>query len=183
MSWKDRMVVLAIAICAAGVVACGGSGGDGADEASAEEARLKFAECMREHGVDMPDPEPGGGFLMKQEPQGAQGEGGTSRSGPGDDPATREAMASCEKFLAEAGPRDFSPEQRQEFQEAALEFAQCMREHGVDMPDPQFGGDGKVTMTMKAPRRDGAAEAAQEACQGKMPAPPGGAPGAAAPAP
>ena len=27
-------------------------------------------------------------------------------------------------------------------QEQALAFAQCMREHGIDMPDPQFGNDG-----------------------------------------
>ena len=29
-------------------------------------------------------------------------------------------------------------------QETMLEFAECMREHGVDMPDPDFSGGGGV---------------------------------------
>ena len=28
--------------------------------------------------------------------------------------------------------------------EQMLEFAECMREHGIDMPDPVFGDDGGV---------------------------------------
>ena len=31
--------------------------------------------------------------------------------------------------------------------EGPLQFAQCMREHGIDMPDPQFGENGEVTVS------------------------------------
>ncbi|MCK2213700.1 hypothetical protein MF672_007860 [Actinomadura sp. ATCC 31491] len=43
-------------------------------------------------------------------------------------------------------------------QEKALKFAQCMRENGVDMPDPD--GSGKMTMTFDAPQDK--VQAAQE---------------------
>ena len=33
-------------------------------------------------------------------------------------------------------------------EEAALAFAQCMREHGVDMPDPQVGSNGEFRVTV-----------------------------------
>ena len=57
-------------------------------------------------------------------------------------------------------------------QAQALAFAQCMRDHGVDMPDPQFGGGpggGGMTIAIGGPDSDidpGSAEfqAAQEAC-------------------
>jgi hypothetical protein len=29
-----------------------------------------------------------------------------------------------------------------DFQESLLDFAACMRDHGIDMPDPEFGADG-----------------------------------------
>ena len=34
------------------------------------------------------------------------------------------------------------PGHQQQFQDAALEFAQCMRKNGVDVPDPDFSGGG-----------------------------------------
>ncbi|MEQ4725538.1 hypothetical protein [Nonomuraea sp. B19D2] len=46
-------------------------------------------------------------------------------------------------------------------QEMALKFAQCMRENGVDMPDPDSSG--KMTMTFDAPQEK--VQAAQEACR------------------
>jgi hypothetical protein len=46
-------------------------------------------------------------------------------------------------------------------QERALKFAQCMRENGIDMPDPDAGG--KMAMTFDAPQEK--AQAAQEACR------------------
>jgi hypothetical protein len=35
-------------------------------------------------------------------------------------------------------------------QEQALAFAKCMREHGVDMPDPQFSGDGNFGIAISS---------------------------------
>lgn len=83
-------------------------------------------------------------------------------------------MAACEDKLGEIG-QEMSPEQEEEFKEDALAFAACMREHGVDMPDPQFDGEGKVKMRIGGPGSSGpspespAFQQAQEACQDEMP--------------
>ena len=49
-----------------------------------------------------------------------------------------------------------------------LEFAQCMRDHGIDMPDPTFDDDGRVQIDTgpgELPTRDSDAfNAAAEAC-------------------
>src|SRR5262245_42232837 len=58
-------VLVAVPLLLLGLAACGGGSGDssgsGASDAAASEDRqdqaVKFAQCMRDHGVDMPDPE------------------------------------------------------------------------------------------------------------------------------
>jgi Pectinacetylesterase len=61
---------------------------------------------------------------------------------------------------------DLSAEQQAEF-ETALEFARCMREHGIEgLPDPQVSGDGFMFVGVPlAPRPSGDWNEAQEACQ------------------
>lgn len=56
------------------------------------------------------------------------------------------------------GGRGISPE----FQDALVEFAECMREHGVDMPDPVFDENGRITQSLGGGRPVDA-EALQEA--------------------
>jgi hypothetical protein len=57
-------------------------------------------------------------------------------------------------------------------QEAMLAFVDCIREHGVDMPDPRFDADGRVSIMVggpDSPRIDpDVMQAAQEACGGLM---------------
>ena len=54
----------------------------------------------------------------------------------------------------------------EERRKAQLEFAKCMREHGVDMPDPKFEEGGGVTMRMpQGSENDPKVEEAQKACQ------------------
>lgn len=53
--------------------------------------------------------------------------------------------------------------------EAALAFAKCMRAHGVDMPDPVFSGDGRVSQQLTGNPNEAKFQAAQKACQSKMP--------------
>jgi hypothetical protein len=50
-----------LAACALGLAACGGEENAPARSPDAEmkQAELKFAQCMREQGVDMPDPKGG----------------------------------------------------------------------------------------------------------------------------
>jgi hypothetical protein len=199
---EDRMKVsnAAVVLLAAGALAaCGGGGGAASpevaslDEQSAttdtandesdeseptpedrEEALLDYAQCMRDHGVDMPDPQisedGSGGILIEQ------------REGSGMDPESEEFQAAqkeCESILEDGmGAIELDPEQQAEMQERLLEFAECMRDHGIDMPDPVFGEDGRVEIQANGPggdaepsqdpREDDDFQAAQEACQDEM---------------
>ncbi len=102
-----------------------------------EEAILAYTQCMREEGIDLPDPdfsgEPGqgGGFL---------GQAGIDPN----DPDFQAAQEKCGSNL-QAIQGNFDPENQQEFQDAALALTQCLRDRGFDVPDPDFsqGGPGQ----------------------------------------
>jgi hypothetical protein len=132
-----------------------------------QEAMLAYTECMREHGVDMPDPQ-------------LNGEGGAIRIGGPDsgvDPESeefQEAQEACQGHL-EGVRRDIDPEQRAELQSQMLADTECMREHGIDMPDPQFGEGGTVRIggpgQGEEPRFDPESsefQEAQEACADEL---------------
>jgi hypothetical protein len=112
-----------------------GTGADASASPSAslspEDAQLAFAQCMREHGVDMPDPQPGGG------PQGvAIGDDGGKLTPT----EMQAAMDACDQYLQAAGSfkKDIDPAQL----DRMIAFAGCMRDHGIDMPDPNVDGNG-----------------------------------------
>jgi hypothetical protein len=131
-----------------------------------QEAFLAYAECMREHGIDMPDPqvsdEGGGKFSV-----GFSAEG---RPDAADMDEMQAADEACRPLLENAIGEGGRPELSPEDEEAMLDFARCMREHGIDMPDPgeggmvfQMGGPGEGTFDQDA------FEAAQEACKDLLP--------------
>ena len=113
-----------------------------------EERLLAFAECMRENGVDFPDPivEADGTVTFGFRP--GSGGGGLQRLRDiGRDPDTPAARAACEDLIEGlafgGGQGGFD---LIEIQDTLLEFAQCMRDNGVDMGDPDLsrfgpGGD------------------------------------------
>lgn len=152
----DWAIALALALCVVGLVACGGGGsgsGGGGGSASREEEGLAFAECLRAHGVEVEDPKPGKNIDV----------------GGGDDPKTKKALAECNGKLGGAG-QELTSEEDEELKEGALAFAQCMREEGIGMGDPTFLGPGKFHLDIAGLDTSSPAfEAAQEACQGKMP--------------
>jgi hypothetical protein len=128
-----------------------GSGGNSQSDAAEQDAMVKFAQCMRQHGVDMPDPKPAAG-----------GGGGAVEAMPGvkaNDPAAMQQMqaasTACQKLLPNGGKPTQQDLQRQ------LKFAQCMRAHGVDIPDPNPNGGGN-RMTIDA--NDPKTKAAFSAC-------------------
>jgi hypothetical protein len=45
-------------------------------------------------------------------------------------------------------PPELSEEQEQKFKDAALEHARCMRDHGIDFPDPTFSEGGGATIKL-----------------------------------
>lgn len=156
MKRTDWLVALAIAPCALGLMACGGSSGAGTGSggaASVEVAGLEFAECMREHGVEMEDPTPGQNITLED-----------------NDPTTRRALAACDGKLSDAG-QELSAEEGEEFREGWLAFTECMREQGIDLADPRFPGAGKVLLGIAEVDTDSPSfEAAAESCQAELPA-------------
>lgn len=152
-------------LAAAGLllVACGGGGSgtsvaalsedDAADAASGstdgaatEEELLEYTECLRDQGLDIEDPE-------------IDEDGNVVFGGPraGFDDADQDDLAQLREDLQAAqevcGPPpgggfgNRAGVDQTEIQDAFLELAQCMRDNGVDVPDPDFsdggfGGDG-----------------------------------------
>lgn len=114
------------------------TGEDAADtEQDPQEAALEWAACMREHGVDVPDP------VVEGDRVTIRGGTGARRLDDVDSETFEKAREECGAPLGRGGGGpQLTPEQRQEMQDAMLEFANCMREHGVDMPDPEFSGEG-----------------------------------------
>jgi hypothetical protein len=106
------------------------------EEGDPQEVALAWAKCMREHGVDVPDPEVDENGRVRVMIQGRRAAEGVR------DDAFEKARDECGTPFGDAGPPALSEEQRAEMQETMLEFAACMREHGVDMPDPDFSGGG-----------------------------------------
>jgi hypothetical protein len=102
-----------------------------------QQAALDFARCMREHGVNMPDPE-----VDEQGRIRVRIGGGAPGSGARPDPEKFEAAQKACGGLMGGGDDDrkLDPADR----DAMVAFARCMREHGIDMPDPT--GEGGLVM-------------------------------------
>jgi hypothetical protein len=127
---------------ALGLAACGGDDPAGASPSASRDrqmrdAQLQFARCMREHGIDMPDPKPGQGGIQLRVPAGTS----PDKVDAADD--------ACRKYMEKFKPPPMSEAQQKEFRDAALANARCMREHGVDIPDPTFGADGTATIKIR----------------------------------
>ena len=116
-------------------VACTSPGADDPPDEELEAAGIAYAECMREHGYDWPDPVAIDGGWDIRPPEGI------------DIDSTRfeEAEAECQAVYEAALPDvEVSPDDRafmEEEMERMLVFAQCMRDQGIDFPDPQVEGN------------------------------------------
>jgi hypothetical protein len=138
-----------------------GGGGDGGGDGPAQgerpssaefqDAALAYAECMREHGIDMPDPEFSGegGVSIRGGPDDGSG------AGPGDEEFDA-AEEACSPIMEDALPDlQLSPEEQAERQDQMVAVAECMRDKGHDMPDPEVGDDGSVRIRSRGPAGGG----------------------------
>ncbi len=133
-------------------------------ETERREAALDYARCMREHGVDIPDPAP--------DESGRVVLGGPVSRAPVPPERFGAADDACRDELEGLRPPDLPPEQERQMREGALAHARCMREHGIDFPDPTFGADGGVTVELGKGAIDPGDErfrAAEEACRDELP--------------
>lgn len=124
-------VVAALALGACGSSDDGGGTGDSQQD-KAFQGALKFAKCMREHGIDMPDPQRDSNGGIKQ----------TFNGRPGSRAAMEAAQNACKKYLQTGGGRAPSAAEQAKIKNAMLAYAKCMRDHGIDVPDPKFSGGG-----------------------------------------
>lgn len=100
------------------------------EEITFEEGVLDFAQCMREEGINFPDPT----FDIDGNPQFDNLEIENEEE-------FESAFENCEDILRNALPEQFDldPEVEAALVDASLEFSQCMREQGIDFPDPKPG--------------------------------------------
>lgn len=176
-------MALAAVLSALSIAACGGSddsqatasgasgGGSSATANDRDTARLKLQQCLRDQGIDLPRPGQGGGPA-----------GRLANLSSSDRRKLQEAFdGPCKRYQQNAFG-NISDEDRQEMQDRFQEFASCMRDHGVDLPDirpgqggPPAGGDRGIDMN------DPDVQEAQQACRDKLPqggpGGPGGGPG------
>ena len=104
---------------------------------SDEEAALAFTQCMRDEGLNLPDP------TVDSDGNVRLGLGRAAAAVADLDPA--EVQAAFEQCAEHLGgiTFGFTGEDRAELQDRLLEFAVCMRENGYDMPDPDFSNFGR----------------------------------------
>ncbi|MGI8333291.1 hypothetical protein ACRYCC_25340 [Actinomadura scrupuli] len=111
-----------------GVASAGRAGAKGPSATPSQsldpkDAQVKFAQCMRQNGVPMADPGSSGAVRIEAR---------------GDRTKVEAAMKKCRPYLQAGGklPNMKDPKVRDQM----VKFAQCMRQHGIDMPDPKPDG-------------------------------------------
>lgn len=164
-----NLALLAVVPAVFGLAACGGGADDGVASANGgtqkptssptasldpHEAALKYAQCMRQHGIQMDDPKGNDGKVSIRLDRGS-----------GSRAKMEAAQKACQHFMAAGGrgPKMDDPKMRDQL----LKYAKCMRDNGIDMPDPKPGH----ALQMPAPDEGSRAkfEAAQKACQKYQP--------------
>jgi hypothetical protein len=153
---------------AAGLGACGSSSSKSSSAGTTGaqfQARLNLAKCFRAHGINVPDPSPNGGV---------PGGGGVERLLRGySQTQIDSARQACQQYLSQAFPQlNLSPAQRAQLQQQLVKFAQCMRSHGINIPDPTFnngGGFGFKRAFGSVDRNSPQFQAANKACASLRP--------------
>jgi hypothetical protein len=171
---RQLLTLAAIAGAALALGACGSGKDDnspGDRQDKAYDGALKFAKCMREHGIDMPDPtrSSGGGILQKMGGPGKQDRGPN-------DPKLKVADKACAKYRELGGGEAPDPAAMAKQRDAFVAYARCMRGKNINMPDPKVSSHGIEMSIGKGIRPDSAVfKAADKACHTLLGNPPGGA--------
>ena len=118
------------------------------------EAQTAFARCMRRHGANLPDPQPGRGFELA--------------AGAVEERRFQAAERQCARHrraIADAAPKR-SEADRERDRDAALGYARCMRARGQQVSDPAAGNAEQGTAVSVPPdaKTNPAFQAASRAC-------------------
>jgi hypothetical protein len=148
-----------------GIPSAGGAASSGVPSLGPVAEAFLWAQCMREQGIDMPDPVVAAG---KRGPQ-PQVDFENPQKGSAEAAALNAAMAACEQYAsfiaaAEAGGGREAPMSDAEIA-AWRAFAQCMRDNGVEVADPDPMSEGvSVPDANRHPDQAAVIEAAKTAC-------------------
>jgi pyruvate/2-oxoglutarate dehydrogenase complex dihydrolipoamide acyltransferase (E2) component len=142
------------------LAACGGSSSKATATQEQEEKFVKFAKCLREHGINATTP---------------SGSGKGELRVTGINPQTMEAaQKACKAYQPSGEKQNLTPQQKVEREEAVMKFAKCMREHGIDVHASTSGGAIRIQSHIGAGERgpnpeSPAFQTAQKACSGLLP--------------
>ena len=178
-----RYMTAAIVALALVAGACGGGGSDkqsngvasvdgkqtssktnSGEKADPQDAALAYAKCMRRNGAEVPDPDANGMFPI--EPGSKVPDSETMKT------ADEACKAERDALQGSMGEPD------KDFEDKALKMSRCMREQGVNMPDPKPSEGGGTSVDLDEDLiNDPAFKKAQSTCSKQVGMPE---PGAAA---
>jgi hypothetical protein len=162
----------AAVLLAAGLLAgCTGGGGDesgvasatteeaagqdqaaeGSDKSDVEQAQ-EFVDCLRDEGLEVEDPDPATGELNLQ----GLADSGTDRD------TLFQALQNCGDKAPQSLQDQADQPPSEEQQEQMQQFAQCMRDNGVDMADPGPEGLAPDAVPTEDPDFDSALETCRD---------------------
>jgi hypothetical protein len=121
-----------------------------ASASSGSEDLTRWTKCLRDNGVDVQDPDSTTGAIKMP--------------GNGDGPALQAAMEKCKQYNSGASGSTGVDPNDPEQQQYRLRFAQCMRDKGIDWPDPVPG------QPLKAPQVTPQLREAMDRCGREVPA-------------
>lgn len=110
--------------------------------------QAKYDSCLREHGMK-----------VTKDGDATKVEGPNPETG-------KAARSACKQY---APVRDApSSEDRKRMMDQGIKFAACMRQHGVDVPDPVQDADGGIELKMPEDKGSPTLQAAERACKSLM---------------
>jgi hypothetical protein len=181
-----RLAMLAGTVLATAIVlaACGSSSNTSSSSASAGTAssaatggassatRTKLVACLKAHGVTLPNRPAGARRPPNGAPAGGYGAGGGGffgggggSGGPGNaggrfnNPKFQAALKAC-------GGGQFQQRRATPNKAAVTKFVACVKQHGYDLPAPNFSGKGSIFPSAIA--RNKKFQAASRACASEL---------------
>lgn len=116
-----------------------------------DDAMALFEECMEDAGINLQTSKPGDddGVAVESNDPDDRTDAHDPQAGGSDQTAEAfdEARSTCEGHLANVdGSFDMSPEQKAAFEDAQLEWTECMRKEDVNVPDFDGSGSGSIVV-------------------------------------
>ncbi|GAA5069921.1 hypothetical protein HNP84_001831 [Thermocatellispora tengchongensis] len=170
MMGPRRPAILAGAALAAVLTLTGCSGGGGTAPGAAtprasgspggtENSLAKWMTCMRENGVPVEDPRESGRLSAAGTGVGAE--------------VLEKAQEACRRYVQSAAV-DRPNANDAGVMDKYLAYARCMRENGVDMPDPVADANGEIVLEPKTATDSPRYVKAHTACESRLPGGAGG---------